>query len=175
MLHVVALPDISADDIAEKAMEEGVDVDIQATHRSFSHQTALHMAVRNSKTALIGLLIDFGADVNLHDIRGDTPLHVASYNSKNDYMQLLLDAGSDKTLVNKKDQTPMERAKTRKAEAAFDDFEVEKERQAKKERKTMVLRQLEAARNTMFAATPVDAPAPAEKTRKSSRKKKKKV
>ncbi|KAF7721043.1 hypothetical protein EC973_005526 [Apophysomyces ossiformis] len=72
----------------KELIEGGVDVN---SRDEFGY-TAMHAAVSYNQEAMIKLLLQYGADINIEDSDKDTPLFVAE---KVEIAQLLLDKGSD--------------------------------------------------------------------------------
>ena len=63
--------------------EESIEADVTATtkHGAHSHDlrrlAGLHEAAATGHDAVVRLLLDHGADVNIYDSHGNTPLHMA--------------------------------------------------------------------------------------------------
>jgi ankyrin repeat protein len=77
--------------------------------RDYKGATCLH---RCRSTQMAKILIDFGANVNVKDLDGNTPLHVKAYGEKNlpselDVIELLLQHQADPTMPNKKKLIPI--------------------------------------------------------------------
>lgn len=73
-------------------------------------KTPLHYAVTYGADAMVGLLVDHGADVNAPDNTGLTPLHVAAMLNRRDEAKALLEQGAD---INARDEfgdTPLHTA-----------------------------------------------------------------
>ena len=62
-----------------------------------SGMTPLHIAVYMQNLAMVNMLLDAGAQVNIADNEGNTPLIVAVYESNDDYsiVECLLNHGAD--------------------------------------------------------------------------------
>jgi ankyrin repeat protein len=85
--------------------------------------TCLHRMTRrpwNSMEKLLRLFLDYGADINAQDSRGDTPLHV-SFNwyafeqdakAQKEFVELLLRSGADINAQNANGNTPLHNAFT---------------------------------------------------------------
>jgi len=71
----------------------------------------LGAAALNGDHAVISLLMQHGADVNLPDDDGDTPLHQAASMGWPKVIVLLLGYGANPTLLNKRGETPLVCAK----------------------------------------------------------------
>lgn len=82
--------------------------------------TPLHCAIWKGQQSVVALLLEAGADVNVHnsnDHWGTTPLHAAAHANQAAIAQLLIEHGAD---VNAKDmtgQTPMFHTTFHKAKA----------------------------------------------------------
>jgi ankyrin repeat protein len=72
--------------------------------------TALHFASQEGHIEIVRLLLEKGANPNLHDIHGNGPLWTAIMNSsgKLGIIELLLDAGADSAHKNKYDRSPID-------------------------------------------------------------------
>ncbi|KAH6664496.1 hypothetical protein B0J14DRAFT_523182, partial [Halenospora varia] len=84
--------------------------DLEYSQRFPKEMTGLHLVAYFGVKAVVKLLLDQGADVNLKDNYKRTPLHQASVNGHTKVVQLLLDQGAD---VNSKDsdgKTPLDLA-----------------------------------------------------------------
>ena len=76
----------------------------------------IHLAVFNNKKAIVSLLIDAGANLNVQTTndpelsayqRMRTPLHIAVENNYKNIVNLLLKAGADHSMKNGKGETPL--------------------------------------------------------------------
>ncbi len=56
--------------------------------------TPLHKAALWGQKETVKMLLDWGADINARDEKGETPLYKASFRGKWDVVQLLLDNGA---------------------------------------------------------------------------------
>jgi ankyrin repeat protein len=73
--------------------------------------TALHEAIFSCNLEIIGLLLDYGFDVNaVVPLNGYTPLHYAVWLNKPEAVKILLAYKADRTIKDKKGQTPVEKA-----------------------------------------------------------------
>ena len=66
-------------------------------------KTALHFY--QTETAVMRMLIEFKADVNMQDSSGDTPLHVAARKGRTAVAEMLLQNGASTDKVNNMNQT----------------------------------------------------------------------
>ena len=69
--------------------------------------TALHEAAINNHTALVDLLIDYGANINARTSSGVTPLHEAVLHNSTDVVQLLLAYGANPNAVHANGHTSL--------------------------------------------------------------------
>ncbi|CAH1417349.1 unnamed protein product [Lactuca virosa] len=86
----------------------------------FEGCTLLHLACETADIGMIELLLQYGANVNVPDLRGQTPLHHCILRGKSACARLLLTRGADPHAVNGAGKTPLELA----VESNFRDNEV---------------------------------------------------
>lgn len=82
--------------------------------------TLLHLACEFADIGMLELLLQYGANVNATDCRGQTPLHRCILKRKPSAARLLLTRGADPQAVDGENRTPLDIAK----ELNFDDTEV---------------------------------------------------
>ena len=83
--------------IKEEVVQKKVAVDFQETQYS---QSLLMLAIINSEYNTVKMLLELGANPNLHDtFIGETPVIVAAKNDDPKYLKLLLDYKGDPNLV----------------------------------------------------------------------------
>ncbi|KAA3482816.1 ADP-ribosylation factor GTPase-activating protein AGD3-like [Gossypium australe] len=82
--------------------------------------TLLHLACETGDIGMIELLLQYGANINVMDSRGQTPLHRCILKGKAAVAKLLLTRGADPQVLNRENKTPVELA----VESDFDDSEV---------------------------------------------------
>ncbi|XP_035542461.1 ADP-ribosylation factor GTPase-activating protein AGD3-like [Juglans regia] len=82
--------------------------------------TLLHLACETADIGMIELLLQYGANVNATDCRGQTPLHHCIRRGRTTYVKLLLTRGADPRAVNCNGINPFELA----VESNFGDSEV---------------------------------------------------
>lgn len=80
----------------------------------------LHLACEFADIGMLELLLQYGADVNVSDSRGQTPLHRCILKGKAVAARLLLTRGADPQAVDGQSRTPFDLAK----ESNFEDPEV---------------------------------------------------
>lgn len=79
--------------IKEEVIQKKVAVDFQETQYG---QTLLMLAITNSEYDTVKMLLELGANPNLHDnFKGQTPIIVAAKNDDPKYLKLLLDYKGD--------------------------------------------------------------------------------
>jgi 7,8-dihydropterin-6-yl-methyl-4-(beta-D-ribofuranosyl)aminobenzene 5'-phosphate synthase len=69
--------------------------------------TALHLATNSAHIAIMKLLLDSGADINVEDRDGDAPVHWAAYAGQDEAMQLLLERKADSKARNRQGWTAL--------------------------------------------------------------------
>ncbi|KAK5838426.1 ADP-ribosylation factor GTPase-activating protein AGD3-like isoform X1 [Gossypium arboreum] len=82
--------------------------------------TLLHLACETGDIGMIELLLQYGANINVMDSRGQAPLHRCILKGKAAVAKLLLTRGADPQVLNRENKTPVELA----VESDFDDSEV---------------------------------------------------
>ncbi|XP_038693932.1 ADP-ribosylation factor GTPase-activating protein AGD3-like isoform X1 [Tripterygium wilfordii] len=82
--------------------------------------TLLHIACETADIGMIELLLQYGANINSTDSRGQMPLHRCILRGKAAFAKLLLTRGADAQAVNGEGKTPLELA----VESKFVDNEV---------------------------------------------------
>lgn len=71
-------------------------------------KTLLHVAVENSFTDAVKLLLIEGANVNAQDDENNTPLHYAAKNGDMELIKILQNAGADNTILNNEGLRPQQ-------------------------------------------------------------------
>ncbi|KAG6781350.1 hypothetical protein POTOM_014247 [Populus tomentosa] len=82
--------------------------------------TLLHLACETADIGMLELLLQYGANINSTDSRGQTPLHRCILRGRPFLAKLLLSRGADPRAVNGEGKTPLELA----IESGFDESEV---------------------------------------------------
>ncbi|KAB5564778.1 hypothetical protein DKX38_004832 [Salix brachista] len=80
----------------------------------------LHLACETADIGMLELLLQYGANINSTDSRGQTPLHRCILRGRPFFAKLLLSRGADPRAVNGEGKTPLELA----IESNFDESEV---------------------------------------------------
>ncbi|KAL7241350.1 hypothetical protein ACSBR2_006882 [Camellia fascicularis] len=80
----------------------------------------LHLACETADIGMLELLLQYGANINASDLRGQTPLHRCILGGKATFVKLLLSRGADPRAVNGEGKNPFELA----VESNFEDSEV---------------------------------------------------
>lgn len=89
--------------IMELLLERGADIDAK------SHgETALLKVSKKgiNDVALVQILLDYGADVNIQDSKGNTALYYAAMNKNMRMIDLLLENGAKTSIKNKRGDSP---------------------------------------------------------------------
>ncbi|KAH1053102.1 hypothetical protein GLYMA_08G257600v4 [Glycine max] len=72
--------------------------------------TLLHLACETADIGMVELLLQYGANVNASDSRGQTPLHRCILKGRSTFARLLLSRGADPRAVDEQGRTPIELA-----------------------------------------------------------------
>ncbi|OAY42537.1 ADP-ribosylation factor GTPase-activating protein AGD3 isoform X2 [Manihot esculenta] len=70
----------------------------------------LHLACETADIGMLELLLQYGANINSTDLRGQTPLHRCILRGRATFAKLLLSRGADPRAVNGEGKTPLELA-----------------------------------------------------------------
>ena len=82
------------------------DRPITVNERGILGDTPLHVAAVSGDVRVGKILLDAGADPNVHGEYGNTPLHEAVGQKQHEFVKLLLARGASKELRNEDGQTP---------------------------------------------------------------------
>ncbi|KAI7997503.1 ADP-ribosylation factor GTPase-activating protein AGD3 [Camellia lanceoleosa] len=80
----------------------------------------LHLACETADIGMLELLLQYGANINASDSRGQTPLHRCIVAGKSTFVKLLLSRGADPQAVDEEGKTPLELA----VESNFEDSDI---------------------------------------------------
>ncbi|XP_058102949.1 ADP-ribosylation factor GTPase-activating protein AGD3-like isoform X3 [Magnolia sinica] len=69
----------------------------------------LHLACQTADIGMIELLLQYGANINAPDSKGQTPLHHCIIRNRTAFAKLLLTRGADPRAVDKEGKTPLQR------------------------------------------------------------------
>lgn len=89
--------------------------------RDTDGSTGLHCATWKGHQAVVRLLLNAGAEVNIHSNNehwGTTPLHAAAHANQAAIAQMLIDGGADVNARDKEGRTPLDHTNFHKAKAA---------------------------------------------------------
>lgn len=90
-----------------KAIADGEDINKYCVGLTSKYYTPLYMATRFRDEAMIRLLVELGADLNLGDKRTEeSSLHLAAWYGFVPMTKLLIELGADMYAVNKDESTP---------------------------------------------------------------------
>ena len=99
--------DGDSSEIVEFLKRPSVDTGIVNTTLASSHGgTALHEFVRDGNMKCVRVLVNLGADINLHDCTGWTPLHYSVNSGNMRITGFLLKHGADPDIVSYDGKTP---------------------------------------------------------------------
>ena len=68
--------------------------------KKYFFQTPLHLAVRDNSMEIIEILLAFGANPSVRDVRGNTGLHMATAVRSSEALKLLVDSVNSKDELN---------------------------------------------------------------------------
>ena len=83
--------------VVRDLISSGEQVDAQDVRHHF---TPLHLACQKANVNIVKILLDNGANTDLHDVFGATPIHYASTEDHAEVMNVLLDHGCDPNTVS---------------------------------------------------------------------------
>jgi ankyrin repeat protein len=105
-LHLAAF--FGREEVARMLLRRHAQVNLHS--RSPEGNTPLHAAVAGKQPALVGLLLEHGADVDAADSLGWTPLNHAAHEGVAEIVESLLRHGADPTIPSDDGRTPLETA-----------------------------------------------------------------
>ena len=101
-----------ANDVAELLVECSAEEDyrdyIDLSSLSKDGCTPLVTAIIRNDVVMVGMLIEFGADVNLMTVAGDAPIAIAARKNKLAIVRMLVEAGVDASQSDESDMTALE-------------------------------------------------------------------
>ncbi|MBK1880716.1 ankyrin repeat domain-containing protein [Pelagicoccus mobilis] len=97
-------------ELAEELISKGADLDVQDDNG----WCALHFASQKREKEITKILLEKGANPNLHDSHGNGPLWTATMNSRDSYeiLILLIEYGAEKDWKNRHGRSPLDMALT---------------------------------------------------------------
>ncbi|GMR58164.1 hypothetical protein PMAYCL1PPCAC_28359, partial [Pristionchus mayeri] len=133
---VVSIRNSSQVNFAHRLLAAGADPNYQGdnVYDHFDHdnihldRTALHYAAQLGLNEHVKMLVEFGANVNAHDMRRRSPLHYAVENTKMPTICLLVSLGGDFGIHDEDDQTALTLARRNGFAEAVEFFESEANR-----------------------------------------------
>ncbi|CAF1097038.1 unnamed protein product [Didymodactylos carnosus] len=90
-------------------LQKGIDPCIADEHQ----RTPIHIASTKKNSAIVKILIDFGADIDAQDSLSNTPLHLACVTGRLDVASILLKSGANVFALDNSGITPMSLALSR--------------------------------------------------------------
>lgn len=121
LAKVMQLPDQTnmAQNVSENTSDEsGKNEDLSTD--GLDGCSLLHLACETADIGMLELLLQYGADLHVRDLRGYTPLHRCILKGKVSSAKLLLSRGADPQALTREGKTPLQLAK----ESDLDDEEV---------------------------------------------------
>lgn len=95
--RLIALTERGDHAAVEALLQEGADLPNCSGLHGF---TPLHHACSRSQSAVVSILIKYGADIGSRNHAGETPLHLAAYRGNLLVVEQLIDCGADINAVN---------------------------------------------------------------------------
>lgn len=99
------------EDALRTLLDLGAEVDL--VQKSINANTALDSAVAADRMAAVKLLLERGAEPNVHAVRGYTPLHKAAFGGNAEMVRLLLSRGADPAAETDEGRRPLDIAEER--------------------------------------------------------------
>ena len=93
-------------DIAEKLLQKGANPNVQDENYS-RHYFPIHVATRNGDTAMLEVLLKYGAIIDPEDRKRQKPIHLASIKGHLNAAKFLIDNGSNINVKDYSGKTPM--------------------------------------------------------------------
>jgi ankyrin repeat protein len=115
--------EVGAEQIALLLLDRGADVN-QAGAPETRRITALMVATYHKRDAMVKLLLEHGAGVNMQDANGHTPLHIASLLNEGGLIPPLLHAGADTALRDNSGRTAEQLATDKSSDEVLRQFAV---------------------------------------------------
>jgi ankyrin repeat protein len=91
-------------DIAKLLLKHGADPNIRTKHDG---RTPLHYVAAEGRLAVVGLLLKYGAYLDVRDSYGKTPLYLAVQNRHADVTHYLLKKGANPNVRDERGETPL--------------------------------------------------------------------
>ncbi|XP_019427243.1 PREDICTED: ADP-ribosylation factor GTPase-activating protein AGD3-like isoform X2 [Lupinus angustifolius] len=110
----------SSSDLSSTSSLNSVSIKEGRTMDNLIGRRLLHLACESADIGMLELLLQYGANINATDLKGQTPLHRCILKGKTAFARLLLSRGADPRAVDEEERTPIELA----AQSSFDDNEV---------------------------------------------------
>ncbi|KAE9611649.1 putative Arf GTPase activating protein [Lupinus albus] len=117
--HSSTLPR-SSPDFASTSPSNSVGIKEGRAMDNLVRCSLLHLACETADIGMLELLLQYGANINANDLKGQKPLHRCILKGKSAFARLLLSRGADPQAVDEEERTPIELA----APSNVDDSEV---------------------------------------------------
>ena len=108
-LSVELLRRLAEDSVDPAGIRQTLEAGADINARNRNGDGVLHWLARNERrnAALVSMLVDHGADVDLRDAKGNTPLILAAFNGRELAVQMLLAHGADLKAGNPAGETAL--------------------------------------------------------------------